>query len=148
MKQKGFVLITTILIIGILALTLYFFVNSKSYKSAEPTISTPSPIQESSQPITIPTASTITNAVTGKVIIYSMGVDTMNVQFVAKTQAGNITQMMVWTDTNPNKQWQKFSTFLNIPVSGNVYAQYRDNLGNESQIYTDTTDPKISPPQQ
>jgi hypothetical protein len=87
-----------------------------------------------------------TSLVTGKVLILSITDKTMLVQFISESTKGNITQMMVWTDTNPNKEWQEFSTLLTLPVSDDVYVKYRDSENNESQIYTDVSIPPQGPP--
>lgn len=157
MSRNGFTPIIILLIVGILGgigyfsytkgyLDTFFSKQSSTFNQKPTSIPTP---KETNYPTVIPTKQpTNSGIVTGSVLIYSMDVNTMTVQFVAQSTKGNITEMMVWTDSNQTKNWQKFSTLLTLPVNENVYVKYRDNLNNESQMYTDTTIPKNGPPQQ
>ena len=152
MRQKGFVLLPVIVFVVLVGVLGYFIYQNAQLRnnngnSASPTpnntiLLTPGPKKESPTP----TISTPSDVVTGEVIIYSITDKTMTVQFIAESARGNITQMMVWTDSNLAKKWQQFSTLLVLPISENVYVKYRDDLNNESQIYSDTTIPKNGPP--
>jgi hypothetical protein len=89
--------------------------------------------------------------VTGAATIYTMTDVTMTVQLLAQSSAGNITDMMVWTDTTPSNTWQPFASLIFLPVSDNVYARFRDEFGNVSDPSSDTTYPvksPVSPPAQ
>ena len=70
---------------------------------------------------------------------------TMTVQLIAQSSAGNITEMLVWTDTLPNTTWQPFESLVFLPVSDNIYARFRDEFGNVSEVYTDTLYPVYTP---
>lgn len=154
MRQRGFTPIIILLVIAILGVAGYF-VYTKGYitklVSKNATLKTitpaPYPINTRSSSTPNPTAEpTPPDVVTGEVIILRMDGDTMPVQFISQSTKGNITQMMVWTDSNPSKKWQNYSSLLTLPVSDNVFAKYRDNLGNESQTYSDSIFPSNSPP--
>ncbi len=152
--KKGFIIFSLFLLVVIASIGIYWFVFNKNKPNelqhninTIPTntiLLTQTPNKEN----IIPTLSTTSNVVTGKVLIYTITDKTMTVQFIAESTKGNITQMMVWTDANPTKEWQKFSTLLTLPISDNVYVKYSDNLNNKSQIYSDTTIPSNGPPPQ
>ncbi len=84
--------------------------------------------------------------VTGTAMMYSLAETMMTVQLIAESSAGNITEMLVWTDEITNPVWQPFSTLLELPVSDHVYARFRDEFGNESEQTSDSLYPVYSPP--
>lgn len=87
--------------------------------------------------------------VTGTVWLYHMTELTMTVQLTATSSFGEITEMQVWTDANPNPVWQPFSEYGWLewfPEHDVIYARFRDELGNESGLANDTTHPVYSPP--
>jgi hypothetical protein len=86
------------------------------------------------------------SVVSGTVWVYRMTETTMTIQLAASSSAGRITDMQVWTDSNPNPLWQPFVPFVWLPVSDVVYARFRDEFGNVSSDYTDTIHPINSPP--
>jgi hypothetical protein len=83
--------------------------------------------------------------VTGTALIYSMTEITMTVQLIAQSNAGNITELLVWTDELTNPTWQPFSTVIELPVSDYVYARFRDEFGNESEQTSDSIYPINTP---
>jgi hypothetical protein len=70
----------------------------------------------------------------------------MTVQLTATSSAGNVTDMLVWTDTITNTTWQPYTSYIWLPVSDWVYARFRDALGNVSEAYSDSIHPIYSPP--
>ncbi len=83
--------------------------------------------------------------VTGTAYVYWATAVTMTVHLTAYSSAGNVTEMLIWTDTITNTIWQPYTPFVWLPVSDLVYARFRDEFGNESEIYSDTTDPVYTP---
>jgi hypothetical protein len=67
------------------------------------------------------------------------------VQLIAHSTAGNVTDMLVWTDDTPNSTWQPFATLISLPVSDNVNARFRDEFGNVSDTQSDTVYPVYTP---
>jgi hypothetical protein len=85
------------------------------------------------------------SVVSGTALIYSMTEVTMTVQLIAHSTAGNVTDMLVWTDDTPNSTWQPFATLISLPVSDNVNARFRDEFGNVSDTQSDTVYPVYTP---
>ncbi len=83
--------------------------------------------------------------VTGETWILRMTPVTMTVQLIAESSAGNVTDMLLWTDTVPNSTWQPFTTVVSLPRSDIVYAKFRDEFGNLSDQYMDSLYPINSP---
>ena len=56
--------------------------------------------------------------------------------------------MQVWTGSSPAPMWQEFDTLAWLPWEprDRVYARFRDEFGNASDNYSDTTYPVFSPP--
>jgi len=86
-----------------------------------------------------------TSIVTGTALIYSITEVTMTVQLIAQSSVGNVAEMLVWTDTLPNTTWQPFESLVSLPVSDNIYARFRDEFGNVSEVYMDTVYPIYTP---
>ena len=84
--------------------------------------------------------------VSGTALIYSMTEVTMTVQLVAQSSAGNVTEMLIWTDSMTNTTWQPFTSLVWLPVSDSVYARFRDEFDNVSEVQSDTIHPVASPP--
>jgi len=93
------------------------------------------------QPILLESSS----VVTGTALIYNITEVTMTVQLIAQSNAGNVTEMLVWTDEITNPTWQPFSTLIELPVSDHVRARFRDELANESEQTSDTIYPTNTP---
>jgi len=85
------------------------------------------------------------SVVTGTALIYSMTEVTMTVQMIAESSAGNVTEMLIWTDTVSNTAWQPFTSLVWLPVSDHVYARFRDEFSNVSESFSDTIYPVSSP---
>jgi N-acetylneuraminic acid mutarotase len=75
-------------------------------------------------------------SVEGGVQIMDMGETTLTVAAWADSNAANITQMHIWSDTDPVTDWQTFSTIATVTANFVVYAQFKDSLGNTSEIYS------------
>lgn len=90
---------------------------------------------------TLPSSS----VVSGTVWIYTRTELTMTVEITAASSVGNITDMLIWSETMTNTKWQSFAPFVWLPVSNMVYASFRDNLGNVTDVYSDTINP-VGPP--
>lgn len=78
--------------------------------------------------------------ISGTVWLYTMTELTMTVEMTAASSVGNVVDMVIWTDTISNTNWQTFSPFVWTPLSEFVYVQYRDTLGNVTDVYSATTD--------
>ena len=85
------------------------------------------------------------SAVSGTVWIYTRTELTMTVEITAASSVGIITDMLIWSDTMSNTTWQSFTPFVWLPVSNMVYASFRDNLGNVTDVYSDTINPAGPP---
>jgi hypothetical protein len=86
-----------------------------------------------------------TSVISGTVWIYTRSEITMTLEVTASSTVGNITDMVIWSDSMPNTHWQPYTPFVWLPVSDWVYVQYRDDMGNVSDTYSDTINP-IGPP--
>ncbi len=85
------------------------------------------------------------SVVTGSAWLYRMTDVTMTVQLIADSEAGNVTEMLVWTDSMTETTWQPFATFVYLPVSDEIYARFRDEAENISATGADTLYPDGSP---
>jgi hypothetical protein len=85
------------------------------------------------------------SVVGGNVMIYDISVDNITVQLIAQSSEGDITDMLIWTDSSPAASWQPFTTLVDLPISDHVYARFRDELGNESGTFSDSIYPGESP---
>ncbi|MEK7127470.1 MAG: hypothetical protein AAB838_01960 [Patescibacteria group bacterium] len=83
--------------------------------------------------------------VSGKVLIYTIDEKEMTVQFVAQGKTANIKEMLVWTDPKSNPQWIPFQTLIKLPINDFVYACFKDEIGNVSPVYSDSSFPQHSP---
>lgn len=83
--------------------------------------------------------------ISGTVILYRATNVTMTVQLSAQSSGGNISDMLIWSDTISNTTWQPFAPYVWLPLSNFVYAQFRDDQGNISAILSDTPNPSAPP---
>lgn len=88
---------------------------------------------------------TTSSVVTGSAWLYRMTDVTMTVQLIADSGAGNVTEMLVWTDSMTQTTWQSFSSFVYLPRSDEIYARFRDESENVSATKSDTLYPVASP---
>jgi len=88
---------------------------------------------------------TASAVVTGSAWLYRMTDVTMTVQLIADSGAGNVTEMLVWTDSMTQTTWQSFSSFVYLPRSDEIYARFRDESENVSVTKADTLYPVASP---
>lgn len=92
------------------------------------------------------------NPIKGSIQIYHIDADSDStiVSLEATSSMGTITEMKVWTDTQQNTNWMPYSKMHTVPFTGRniVYAQFRDDKGNISEVYSDTTYPQQGPPEQ
>ena len=86
------------------------------------------------------------SVITGSAWLYRMTDVTMTVQLTADSEAGSVTEMLIWTDSMTQTTWQTFSTFVYLPVSDEIYARFRDAFDNVSETEGDTLYPVASPP--
>jgi len=87
--------------------------------------------------------------ITGTVSLYMRSQLTMTVRVSATSTLGQVTEMQVWTDANPSPIWQPFSPYVWLPwypEHDTIYARFRDEFDNISDVVTDTTHPIYSPP--
>jgi hypothetical protein len=119
--------------------------------SATPTVSgvQPEPIllsQNTSQSTDSVHVVNAPSVISGTTWVYYMTEITMTIQLTANSNEGNVTEMLVWSNSDPNTNWQPFVEFAWLPVSDFVYAQFRDEFGNVSEVESDTIYPVYSPP--
>ena len=89
----------------------------------------------------------ITNSViSGTVWAYTRNEITMTLEVTASSKLGELTDMVMWSDSITNTNWQPFTPFVWMPASDFVYVQFRDDLGNVSDVYSDTINP-FGPPE-
>lgn len=115
---------------------------------------------QSISPVGVPAASLITNMrnntatplsltgssdITGAATLYRTTNMTMTVHLSAESSVGNVTEMLIWSDTLSNTTWQPFESFVWLPLSDFVYVQFRDDMGNVSDIISDTPNPSGPP---
>jgi hypothetical protein len=86
------------------------------------------------------------SVISGAISIYTRDEITMTMEITASSSLGSITDMVMWSDTISNTNWQSFTPFVWMPVSDFVYVRFRDNLGNVSDVYSDTINP-FGPPE-
>ncbi len=88
------------------------------------------------------------STISGSIFVYHLSVTAVTVQLTATSTVSDVTEMQVWTDSNPTSVWQAFSTFAWLPwmPEDRVYARFRDTGGNVSEVYYDTIRPVYSPP--
>jgi hypothetical protein len=98
---------------------------------------TPDAISGSNEPSDLSTS----DIITGTAWIYEINDITMTVKVIANSSVGDVTDMLLWTDTAPNTEWQPYVNFTWLPLSKNVYAEFRDSLGNVSDTYSDSVTP-------
>jgi hypothetical protein len=101
----------------------------------------PLPSTTSYTPIEIAAPSVIS----GTVWLYTRTQLTMTVEITAASSVGTISDMLIWSDTMTNTTWQPFTPFVWLPVSEFVYARFRDNEGNTTDVYSDTINPAGPP---
>ena len=85
------------------------------------------------------------SVISGTAWIYSMTEITMTVEITGSSSVGNLTEMRIWSDSMPDTAWQQYTPFVWLPVSDIVYARFRDDLGNATDVYSDTIHPKGPP---
>jgi hypothetical protein len=72
--------------------------------------------------------------ITGAITLYRNTEMGMALELAAQSSAGNITDMLIWTDQHPSTIWQPFAQYVSVPLDGEFYAQFRDAAGNTSAI--------------
>jgi len=85
--------------------------------------------------------------ITGAIIPYRNTEITMTLEITAQSSAGNVTEMLIWTDSIANTTWQPFTDYVAIPLSEQFFVQFRDDVGNVSDPISNTSDPVASPPE-
>lgn len=97
------------------------------------------------------TALSSTTVISGNLAMYRMDVDeteklTLTVQLTATSQVGDVTEMLLWSDTLSNTMWMPFNQFVSLPSPDDlVYVQFRDDQGNLTDVYSDTINPAGPP---
>ena len=84
----------------------------------------------------------------GSIMVYHVYETSLVVQLSAESTQGKITDMQVWSDSKLTTVWQPFDTLATIPWKPNdqVYARFRDELGNISEVYSGSIHPPQGPP--
>lgn len=88
---------------------------------------------------------TASSSVSGTAVLYRATNITMTIHLTAQSSVGNVTDMVIWSDTVSNTVWQPFAPYVWLPLSGFVYAQFRDDIGNISAVVSDTPNPSAPP---
>ena len=88
---------------------------------------------------------TASSSVSGTAVLYRATNITMTVHLTAQSSVGNVTDMVIWSDTISNTIWQPFAPYVWLPLSDFVYAQFRDTMGNISAVASDTPNPSAPP---
>jgi hypothetical protein len=55
-------------------------------------------------------------------------------ELATQSSASTVTDMRIWTDQHPDDIWQPFSPYVQVPLDGKFYVQFRDTVGNMSAI--------------
>lgn len=116
-------------------------------------IPTPTPIATGRSKLasTTPISNTVIAAsspISGSIFVYHLSETAATVQLKATSTASDVTEMQIWTDSNPLAAWQAFASFAWLPwmPEDRIYVRFRDRLGNISNVYSDTIRPVYSPP--
>ena len=68
-------------------------------------------------PLTIPTLSlSAPQSITGTITLYRNTETTMTLQLAAESLNGDVTEMLIWTDTTDNTIWQPFTEYVALPL--------------------------------
>jgi len=86
------------------------------------------------------------NPITGSAVIYRNTEITMTFEMAAESINGDVTEMLIWTDSISNTIWQPFAEYIAIPLSEQLFVQFRDNAGTVSGVISDFSDPVEGPP--
>jgi len=86
--------------------------------------------------------------VSGTVMVHRREGPNMYVQFHAQSEFGSIAEMKVWGEgeSEANAAWLPYDALIQMSVADRVYARFRDEHGNLSEVYSDSIDPTFSPP--
>jgi len=90
---------------------------------------------------TIKPKTDILTTFSAEIQIFTFKDHNMYVSLEASSESGDITNMLIWSDTQPNTNWQAFSSLAYLPKSEFVYAQFMDDKGNVSEIASSTIYP-------
>lgn len=86
--------------------------------------------------------------VSGTIQVYHMYETSLIVQLSANSTMGSVTEMQVWSDSSTTADWTPFETltWLTWEPGDSVYVRFRDEMGNVSEVSSDTLLPAFSPP--
>ncbi len=101
------------------------------------------PESEVYQRIAAQTEQVPTSTITGTVHLYRSTGVTMTLALT--TNGDENTEMLIWTDTISSTTWQPFAPYVEVPASETMYAQFRDQAGNVSDVFSNTLYPGTSP---
>lgn len=80
-------------------------------------------------------------ALSGSILLYRATEITMTVELSATATIGNVTEMLIWSDALANSTWQAYSPLAWLPLSDSVYVRFRNQFGDVSGTFSDTTIP-------
>jgi hypothetical protein len=86
--------------------------------------------------------------ITGTIVMYQTTETTMTVELSAQSSSGEVTDMLIWTDTLSNTEWQPYSSHVELLISNEVYVRFRDESENISEPAMTPLDPINSPPEE
>jgi hypothetical protein len=86
------------------------------------------------------------SVISGAVWVYRMTDITMTIELTADTTVGSVTEALIWSDTISNTTWQSFTPYVYMPVSDYVYAMYRNEFGDQTEVYSASIFPAVGPP--
>jgi hypothetical protein len=75
-----------------------------------------------------------TDVISGSADIYDVTDDTVTLALAAESSAGAITDMRIWTESQPNDTWMPYAPYAQVPFDTAIYVQFRDSAGNVSAV--------------
>lgn len=81
--------------------------------------------------------------ITGTATILMLDDTSATLELSAESDAGEISEMLISSDTFTNDVWQPFSPHIQIPAKHEIYFQFKDSAGNVSSTSTVFTVPLV-----
>lgn len=77
----------------------------------------------------------INASITSDMQIFTLLDNNVYISLSAESETGNVTQMLVWSDTQQNSHWQDYAPLVYLPKSEFVFARFMDDDGNVSHTF-------------
>jgi hypothetical protein len=100
-------------------------------------------VEQATDPANVNIAAT--SVISGAVWVYRMTNLTMTIELTADATVGHVTEALIWSDTISNTTWQAFTPYIYMPVSDYVYAMYRNEFEDQTEVYSHTINPSGPP---